>query len=92
MTSTRKRFAAEILLQDPAGVPAAKAALAAVGCELEIDPDAKDPYSDYVFGMVTGASELPEGDIGNWLAIILRGHGADIVEWGYREPWRPSER
>jgi hypothetical protein len=83
-----KPFAAEILFLDPDDVPGAKAVLAAVGCDLTIDPDAKDPYSDAAFGMVVGASELSENDLGDWLTTILRGHGADLVGWGFGEPWK----
>jgi hypothetical protein len=84
----RRHFAAEVLFLDPADVPRARKALAAVNCEYTIDPDAHDPYSDAVFGMVTGTSSLEQGGIGDWLARIVGPHGGDVVEWGYGEPWK----
>jgi hypothetical protein len=83
-----KRFCAEVLLANFNRVAPAAEALAAAGCEYEIDHDAIDPDGQAVFGLVTGVSSLPEGEIGLWLAGVLRGCGADIVEWGYGEPWK----
>jgi hypothetical protein len=87
-----KRFAAEILFLNPADVPAAAAALATAGCKYETDPDARDSDSDAVFGMITGTTELPENEIGDWLSTIVDPLGGDVDEWRYGEPWRPSER
>jgi hypothetical protein len=83
-----KRFAAEVLFLDPNDVPRATAALAAAGCDYAIDYDAIDPCGPTVFGMVTGATELAEGDIGQWLTDIVDPFGGDVVEWGYGEPWK----
>jgi hypothetical protein len=52
-----QRFAAEVLFLDPVDVPAATAALAAVGCKYTIDLDAIDPCGPTVFGMVVGERE-----------------------------------
>jgi hypothetical protein len=87
-----KRFAAEVLFLNPDDVAAAAAALAAVDCEFEIDHDAIDDYGPTVFGTVSGATTLDENEIGDWLSSIISQHGGDVVEWGYGEPWRPSER
>jgi hypothetical protein len=83
-----KRFCAEVLLANFNRVAPAAEALAAAGCEYEIDHDAIDPDGPAVFGLITGVSSLPEGEIGLWLTSVLRGCGADIVEWGYGEPWK----
>jgi len=84
----QERFAAEVLFLDPNDVPRARKALAAVGCEYAIDPDAHDPYSAAVFGMVTGTTELAELEIGGWVSGIVGPLGGDVVEWGYGEPWK----
>jgi hypothetical protein len=83
-----KRFAAEVLFLDPNKVPRAVEALAAVDLEYEIDHDAVDPCGPTVFGMVVGNTELPEGDIGAWLAGIVWPLGGDVVEWSYGPPWK----
>jgi hypothetical protein len=83
----RRRFAAEVLILDPADVPRVRKALAAAGCTYEIDTDANgDPPT--VFGMATGNSELDEGSIGDWLQSIVWPVGGDCVEWRYGEPWK----
>jgi hypothetical protein len=78
-------------------VPNIRAVLADADCELTIDHDAVDDCSNYQWGMITGMTELAEADIDRWLAALTRkavspGHLMDLVEWGYGEPWRPSER
>jgi hypothetical protein len=83
-----KRFAAEVLFLDPSKVPRAVEALAAVDLEYEIDHDAIDPCGPTVFGMVTGNTELDEGDIAGWLQIIVGPFTGDVVEWGYGLPWK----
>jgi hypothetical protein len=87
-----KPFACEVLFQEGANVTAAAAALAAASCKYETDPDARDPYSDAVFGMVTGTTERDLDALSSWLSDILRPHSGEVLEWGYGEPWRPSER
>jgi len=81
-----KRFAAEVIFSNPDDVPKAIDALAAVNCEYEIDHEAVDDYSNAVFGMVTGTTELDETKIGDWLESIVP--ACFIVRWGYGEPWK----
>ena len=83
MKSNWNRFEAEILFLNPNDVPPAVEALAAVGCEFEIDHDAIDPCGPTVFGMVTGTTELGENDIGDWLLAIVDPLGGDVVQWGF---------
>jgi hypothetical protein len=90
-------FAAEVIFTNSNDVPNVRAVLADADCELEIDYDAIDDESSYLFGMITGTSALPEVKIGRWLAALVanalsQGHHMDLVEWGYGEPWRPSEQ
>jgi len=92
-----KRFAAEVIFTNPGDVPNVRAVLADADCELTIDYDAIDDYSNYQWGMITGTTELAEEDIASWLEDLVQGtvspnHMMNIVEWGYGEPWRPSER
>jgi hypothetical protein len=42
--------------------------------------------------MVTGTTELNVDELGDWLKDIVVPLGGDVVEWGYGEPWLPSER
>jgi len=47
--------------------------------------------------MITGTTQLAQDEIGDWLEDLIRdavspGHVVDVVEWGYGEPWLPSER
>ena len=80
------KFAAEVLIRDPANVPRVRAALAAVGCDYVIDTDANgDPPT--VFGMVVGSTELAQDDIGGWLLDILWPLG-DPIEWSFGPPWK----
>ena len=82
-----KRFAAEVLIRDPADVLRVREALAAVGCAYVIDADANgDPPT--VFGMAVGSTELKQDDIGSWLLGIVWSVGGDVVEWAYGEPWK----
>ena len=85
------QFACEIVITDPGDVPPIIAALAKEGMTFEREPDAKDPYSDAIFGFALGASMLPVNEIGDMvLGIIDRlGHmGGDVVEWGYGPKWK----
>jgi hypothetical protein len=81
-TMTWNRFAAEVLFPNPADVPAAAAALAAVDCEYETDYDAIDDYSNSVFGMVTGTTELDVDELGRLLTDVVGPFGGDVLEWG----------
>jgi hypothetical protein len=84
------KFAAEVLIRDPADVPRVRAALADIGCTYVIDADANgDPPT--TFGMVIGTTELKQDDIGPWLSGIVWPVGGDVVEWGYGEPWKIRE-
>jgi len=77
-----KQFEAEILFLDPIDVPRATEALAALGCEYKVDPDAIDDYGlPTVWGRVTGATELDELALGDWLSGIVDPLGGDVVEW-----------
>src|SRR5262249_15055691 len=94
---TMKRFAAEVIFTCPDDGPNVRAVLADADCELTIDYDAIDVETNYQWGMITGISALPQDEIGKWLATLVRdtvspGHLMDLVEWGYGEPWRPSEQ
>jgi hypothetical protein len=71
-------------------VPHAVEALAAVGCEFEIDHDAVDPCGPTVFGRATGTTELDEGDIGDWLLAIVDPLGGDVVQWGLGQALTPA--
>jgi hypothetical protein len=77
------QFEAEILFLDPADVPRAIEALAAAGCEFEVDHDAFDECGPTVFGWATGTTELDENDIGDWLLAIVDPLGGDVVQWGF---------
>jgi hypothetical protein len=79
--TTRNKFEAEILILDPANVPRATEALAAVGCEIEIDHDAIDDLGPTVFGKVAGTTELAEDALVDWLLAIVDPFGGDVVEW-----------
>jgi hypothetical protein len=88
-----KRFAAEVIFTNPNDLPGVRAVLADADCELEIDYDAIDDESCYLFGMITGVSALPGVEIGSWLSALVRnanavspGHLMDLVEWGYGGP------
>jgi hypothetical protein len=85
-----QRFACEVLFLNPADVPRATAALAAVGCTYTVDPDATGDYPT-VFGMATGESELDEAELGDWVATIVEQYGGDVVEWRYGAPWKIRE-
>jgi hypothetical protein len=76
-----KEFEAEVLFFDPADVPRATEALVALGCEYKVDPDAIDEHGPTVFGWVTGATELDEHALGDWLSEIVHPLGGDVVEW-----------
>jgi hypothetical protein len=78
--SNWNRFEAEILFLNPNDVPPAVEALAAVGCEFEIDHDAIDPCGPTVFGWVAGATELSEDDIGDWLLACVMPNGKPLGE------------
>ena len=87
MDTMPKRFAAEVLIRDPADVPHVRAVLATVGCTYVIDTDANgDPPT--TFGMAIGSTELKQDDIGSWLLGIVWPVGGDVVEWSYGEPWK----
>jgi len=62
-------------------VPRGVEALAAAGCEFEIDHDAVDECGPTVFGWVTGTTELGEDDIGDWLLALVDPLGGDVVQW-----------
>jgi hypothetical protein len=79
----REKFEAEVLFLHPDDVPRGVEALAAAGCEFEIDHDAIDEYGPTVFGRVTGTTELGESDIGDWLLAIVDPLNGDVVQWGY---------
>jgi hypothetical protein len=81
------KFAAEVLILDPADVPRVQAALAAAGCTYVIDTDATADWPT-VFGMAIGTTELKQDDIGSWLSDIVWPVGGDVVEWAYGEPWK----
>ena len=87
-----KRFTAEILFLNPTDVATAVAALAAVGCKFEIDPDAEpDPCGPTVFGWITGTTELGENELDDWLLAIVDPLGGDVDEWVFgRHPRRPA--
>jgi hypothetical protein len=72
-------------------VPDVRAILAEADCELEIDHDCIDEYTNYQWGMITGTTKLAEDDIGEWLTALVPGNRIDLVQWRYGEPWRPSE-
>jgi hypothetical protein len=80
---TWKRFEAQILFLSPNDVPRGVEALAAAGCEFEIDHDAIDDLGPTVFGWVTGTTELGETDVGYWLLAIVDPLGGDVVQWGF---------
>jgi hypothetical protein len=75
----RKTFQAEVLFMDPDGVSGAVAALAAHDCKFTRDPDAFDEHSDAVFGWVTGATELSEDELGDWLSDVISPHTGDVI-------------
>jgi len=83
----REQFKAEILFLDPADVPRATEALAAVNCNYEVDPNAIDDYPT-VFGMVIGETALALDELSDWLMRIVEPLGGDVVEWNYGEPWK----
>jgi hypothetical protein len=94
-----RRFAAEVIFSNPDDVPNARRVLAEADCELNIDYDAIDTESAYQWGMITGTTGLTEDEIRFWLGDLVRnagaispGHFMDLVEWGYGDPWLPSER
>src|SRR5262245_7211977 len=84
-----KRFEAEILFLDPNDVPRGVEALAAAGCEFEINHDAIDEHGPTVFGWATGTTALSESEIGDWLLAIVDPLGGDVVQWGFAERTAP---
>jgi len=82
-TTTWNRFEAEILFLDPNDVPRGIEALAAAGCEFEIDHDAIDEHGPTIFGWVRGWTKLDENDIADWLLAIVDPLGGDVVQWGF---------
>src|SRR5215813_5512478 len=88
---TLNRFEAEILFLNPNDVPRAIGALAAVGCEFEIDHGAIDDHGPTIFGWATGTTELSVHDLGDWLASIVEPFGGDVCEWGYAKLTRDDE-
>lgn len=86
------KFACEVLLRDPSTVADATAALAAVGCKYETDHRLKDPAGmPYVWGMVSGTTELAENDVGTWVHEIVSRFDGEAVEWRYGAPWKIRE-
>jgi hypothetical protein len=83
-----KRFAAEVIFTDPAVAADAAVALAEIGLDCEVDADAADTESAYVWAMVTGTTVLEEIEVGRWLGCIVGPLGGDVVEWGHGEPWK----
>ena len=57
----RRRFAAEVIFTNPGDVPDVRAILAEADCELEIDHDCIDEYTNYQWAMITGTTETPTG-------------------------------
>jgi len=88
---TWNRFEAELCFLDPNTVPRAVEALAAVGCEFEIDHDAIDDCGPTVFGTVVGVTELSEDDIADWLLAIVDPLGGDVMQWGFTQAPPPAE-
>ena len=85
--SQQHKFKAEILFLSPNDVPQAVEALAAAGCEFEINHDAIDDLGPTVFGWTTGSTELSEDDLADWLLAIVDPLGGDVIEWGYAKRW-----
>jgi hypothetical protein len=80
-------FKAEVLFLDPGGVKPATEALAKVGCRFVVNPDARDPYSDAVFGWVSGETGVAENEISHWLLKIIDEFSGDVVEFGFAHRW-----
>jgi hypothetical protein len=85
--SQQHSFKAEVCFLDPNVVPQAVEALAAAGCEFEINHDAIDDCGPTVFGWTTGSTELSEDDLADWLLAIVDPLGGDVIEWGYAKRW-----
>jgi hypothetical protein len=88
--AARNAFEAEILILDPADVPDAVEALAAVGCEFAIDHDAIDPFGPTVFGKVTGTTELGDNAVFDWLQAIVEPLDGDVIECGLVRAFPPA--
>ncbi|PWT77745.1 MAG: hypothetical protein C5B58_16350 [Acidobacteria bacterium] len=74
-----KRFAAEVIFTNPDLAADAAVVLADIGLDCEVDADAADTESAYVWTMVTGTTELDEGDVGCWVSRIVWPLGGDVA-------------